>query len=393
MPVAVSRVYLYAAAPEDHVKCLAAADACGIPYTNVIGDYSRAWNLVAEAGNLVLAVGGAALHALYYNPCGWPNPQGMPGGHTPFEVFPAGRGIDEPKARYFVNAAGHTATDSLTLAVMLAHYAVHGTFPGGRQGLPPQQSPQHLCVAQASPSIRGIKSTAPGNGVTSPASGGVGIYADFHSPQLVRRAIELGWRGIAGTGALGIKERPYTQELSTQPGKNVSTVLSETNGGVWWLSFWTVSWPTGGDSFYEGGYQAGQYAGKMLVAYHGKYLPSCVIIDPEGYNTPASTTTEWAAWLKGWAAGVSSVNAQLQPGFYCNQWQYQTYRLDTIKLPAFIAVSPIGGNTPRVRGGNVAGYTAYYATCPTDDDIARVKSWGGQWSTVQFRGSGVDCGP
>ncbi|MBX6353802.1 MAG: hypothetical protein IRZ10_10760 [Thermoflavifilum sp.] len=394
MPMAASRVYLYAAVPGDYIKCYAAADVCGIPYSNVIGDFSKAWNLISDTGNLVIAVGGAALYALYYNPCNWPNPQGMPGGHTPFEAFPSGRGIDESKAGYFVNAAGYTAMDSLKLAVMLAYYAVHGTFPNGWDGLPRQETPQHQCVTGASPSVSLSAATVTANGVTSPpTSGGVGLYADFHSTALVQRAIQLGWKGIAATGALGIKGRPYTQELASQPDKNISSVLSGRSGDIWWLSFWTVSWPTGGDSFYEGGYQAGQYAAKTLLGYKGKYLPNYVIIDPEGYNQPANTTAEWSDWLNGWAAGIKSVHAGLQPAFYCNQWQYQTYKLNTIQLPAFIAVSPIGGNTPHVRGGNVIGYIAYYATCPAADDVATVKSWGAQWNTVQFRDSGVDCGP
>jgi hypothetical protein len=129
MPMSASNVYLYAAVPGDYVKCLAAADVCGIPYQNVTGDFTKAWLLVESGNQLVIAVGGAALHALHYNPCGWPNPRGMPAGHTPFEVFSSGCGIDASRAGYFVNAAGYTAIDSLKLAVMLAHYAVHGSFP------------------------------------------------------------------------------------------------------------------------------------------------------------------------------------------------------------------------------------------------------------------------
>ncbi|MDQ0190616.1 hypothetical protein JI721_02945 [Alicyclobacillus cycloheptanicus] len=407
MPVSASKVYLYAAVQGDYVKCFAAADAAGIPYSNVIGEFSKAWGLVQDGSNLVIAVGGAALYALYYNECGWSNPSGQAGGHTPFETFPSGRGVDTPKANYFVNAAGFTSLDSLKLAVMMAYYAVHGTFPAHWNNLPTQETPKKVCVSNSSPTLSGgftgggaASTTAPApatkTGRPAPntqASAGVGVYASFTSTTEVQKALQMGWKGIAATGALGTKSAPYTQELSSNMDKLISDVLSEGNYNVWWLSFWTVSWPAGGDSFYEGGYKAGQYAGKTILSYKGKVLPNAIVIDPEGYNTPATTSTEWSDWIRGWADGLAEVDANLRPGFYCNQYQYKTYNLASINLPAYIAVSPIEGNTPEVKGGNVEGYDAYYATCPATADVNRVQSWGGKYSTVQFRDSGVDCAP
>ncbi|MCL6444927.1 MAG: hypothetical protein K6T83_15980 [Alicyclobacillus sp.] len=390
MPAKPNQVFLYAAVEQDLWKALAAADVSGIPQENVLGNFSEAWHHVQNGNDLVIAVGGAALYALYYNPCGWPNPSGEAGGHTPFKMFPHGHGVDAPEADTFVNAAGKTAMSTLKLAVMLSYYAVHGTFPQLLHGLPQQETPQHRCLSHAQPNL-----TVPTvrSATTPNSSGGVGVYADFTSTAAVQHALQLGWPGIACTGALGIHESPYTKELTTCPDAVISEALNNTSGDVWWISYWTVSWPANGDAFYEGGYAAGRYAAETLTNLNGKYLPNYVVIDPEGYNTPAQTASEWMEWLHGWAEGITSVNSRLKPGFYCNQSQYVTYQLNTIDLPAFIAVSPIEGYRPTVSGNNIVGYAAYYAGCPAASYVAQVRSWGGKFNTVQFRDSGTDCGP
>ncbi|MHB1629182.1 MAG: hypothetical protein ACYCVB_12560 [Bacilli bacterium] len=135
---------------------------------------------------------------------------------------------------------------------------------------------------------------------------------------------------------------------------------------MFWLSFWTVSWPASGDTYHHAGYQAGKYAANTITGYNGTYVPNFMIIDPEGYNTPASTSSAWSDWINGWVEGIASVNTGLKTGFYVNQSQYTTYGLQAINAPAFIAVSPIEGNTPAVSGGNIEGCIACYASCPAD---------------------------
>jgi hypothetical protein len=396
MTVNQANLYFYAATQGDFLKCLAAADVCGIPQENAIGNYSQAWNLIAGGDNLVIAVGGAALYALYYNPCGWSNPAAIAGGRTPFDIFPDLQGVQGAEKNRFINAAGYTALDSLKLAVMLGYYAVHGVFPSGFLGMPRQETPQQKCVSDAAPIVNVNSShTVPRN--SSPPKSGtadsVGVYASFSSIAEITTAISHGWPGIGQTAALGTRGAPYTQVLSGRPDLNIAKFLQQANKEIWWLSFWTVSWPQSGDTFQQCGHVAGEYAAKIVQGYSGDVLPDYLILDPEGYNTPGSSLADWKAFITGWEAGIASVSKQIKAGFYCNQSQYMDYNLNEIPLPAFLAISPISGNKPFVKGSNIAGYIAYYAACPAKQDITQIQSWNGQYNTVQFRDSGADCGP
>lgn len=391
MAVSVEQVFLYAAVESDYMKCFAIADVCGIPYSNVLGNYNSAWQKILNGQDMLIAVGGAALYALYYNPCGWSNPSGLGQGQTPFNVFPCGQGISTPAANLFVNAAGYTALDSLKLGVMLAYYAIHETFPTLFTGLPRQETPQQVCVTGSSSNLS--LNTVMGTVQKSRGTATVGVYAAFQSATQVKNAITSGWGGIADTGGLGTISAPYTSELAGRPDYDVAEAIAETNGTAWWISFWTVSWPAVGDTFYQASYQAGQYVARLIDAYDVGFIPNYVVLDPEGYNTPATTVTDWHSFIQGWVDGVTSVDGKLVPAFYCNQSQYEDYQLSTLTTPAFIAISPISGNHPQVSGQNITGYITYYGNCPVSGDIAQIESWGGKYNTIQFRDNGVDCSP
>ncbi|WAH35834.1 hypothetical protein [Alicyclobacillus dauci] len=395
MTVPANRVYLYASTDNDYIKCLAAADVAGIPYSQCIGDYQEAWRICADPTNLLVDVGGAALYALYYNPCNWPNPAGQAGGHTPFVTYPDGHGVATVKANTFVNAGGYTALDSLTLAIMLSYYAIHGTFPHGYGGLPRQEIPQHVCVSGASPrlSVPNIQAPAPTPHPVTVNQPSVGVYASISTLAEAERALQLKWPGIGVTTALGTPQSPYTSVLPSHPDSLVAQALERVNSSAWWLSFWTVSWPSSGVTFHQAGYDAGQYAATQIDALPGTRRPDYVILDPEGYNQPAQTAQQFHDFVNGFAAGVTSINSTLKSGFYCNQSQYATYQLASVNLPAFVAIAPITGNHPMVSGHNITGYIAYYASCPSTSEINQVKSWGALYNAVQFRDSGVDCGP
>ena len=148
MALATGSVLLYAADPNDYASALAAAALAGIPSGNVIGNFETVWNDIASGDYLVIAVGGQANDALYYNPCGWANPAGEPAGTTPFDY--ASEPSDTlPGADLYENAAGSDAGNSLKLAVMLAYYAVNGSYPSGYGSLPAVQAASNTCPSNA----------------------------------------------------------------------------------------------------------------------------------------------------------------------------------------------------------------------------------------------------
>lgn len=148
MPLSPSKVILYAANQTDFAIALAAAEAAGIPEENVTGDFYTAWERTAAASHLVLAVGAPALNALYYNPCGWHNPQGSPAGSTPFAISSSPRD-SLPGANYFEKAAGFYASDTLYIATAFAAYAVKGRFPASFKNLPKLSNPSRHCLGKA----------------------------------------------------------------------------------------------------------------------------------------------------------------------------------------------------------------------------------------------------
>lgn len=242
-------------------------------------------------------------------------------------------------------------------------------------------------------------------GTNQPATG-VGVYGGFGTDAVVASAIGGGWPVIGDAGALGTMSAPYTAEVQSQPDLHVARSIASAGSASTWLSFWTVSGPSPGDNWNNAGYLAGRQAATTLDLYGAK--PSFVILDPEGYNGEPNTCAaqldgspgnpaDWALFLAGWATGIHSLNGRLTPSFYANQCQYNSGDLAAIRLPAFVAVSPVffsggSGNKPGVSGGNIRGYIAYYGGCLAAPYEATVNSWGAPYNTIQFSDSGVDCG-
>lgn len=144
--LSTSQVALYGANPSEYAIAISAAVAAGIPLSQVTGDFDTAATWVygdgaTNATYLVIAVGGDADLALYYNPCGWTtsvsgvNPCNTPFYHVsvPADTLPA--------YNHYESAYGATAMDSVQLAMMLAYYAVNGSYPSGMSTLPTVQSP------------------------------------------------------------------------------------------------------------------------------------------------------------------------------------------------------------------------------------------------------------
>ncbi len=140
-------VRLYAADPADDQAALAAASADGLPASQVTESFATAWDQASSGEYLVLAVGGPADDALYFNQCGWTAPDGLAGGSTPF--YYASSALNTlPAVDEYENAAGATAADTETLAADLAYYAVHGAYPAGATP-PAAAAPAAVCVGSA----------------------------------------------------------------------------------------------------------------------------------------------------------------------------------------------------------------------------------------------------
>ncbi|HEX6454471.1 MAG TPA: PKD domain-containing protein [Trebonia sp.] len=145
-----NQVILYAADPTDAAAARAAAQAAGLPASSVTTSFATAWADTLNGDTyLVLAVGGPAVGALYYNKCGWLNPSGLPAGGTPFFYY-VGEWNTPPGADAYVNAASDTAADTQTLATDLAYYALHGTLPPGVTTTPAPVGPPNSCVGSPS---------------------------------------------------------------------------------------------------------------------------------------------------------------------------------------------------------------------------------------------------
>lgn len=136
MALSASQIAFYGADTADYTSATAAAQALGISPKHVTGDFNTAATWVADGTYMVIAVGGQAAMALYWNPCGWSTTAfSDPGCQTPFSYYqyPYDGSIS---ANYFESAAGASGLDSLKLAIMLGYFAMHGTYPNGMCCLP-----------------------------------------------------------------------------------------------------------------------------------------------------------------------------------------------------------------------------------------------------------------
>ena len=138
-------VRLYAADQADYQAALAAASAAGLPADQVTQSFTTAWNETSSGEYLVIAAGGPADDALYYNVCGWTAPDGLGAGSTPFYYTTAAL-TSLPAMNEYENAAGQTAADTAARSADLAYYAVHGSFPAGVTSPPPAAPPAYACA-------------------------------------------------------------------------------------------------------------------------------------------------------------------------------------------------------------------------------------------------------
>lgn len=264
-------------------------------------------------------------------------------------------------------------------------------------------------------------------GVSSPPPQGVGVYAIPSAKW--GQAITDGWPIVSETGGLGTQSAPWvgftsTKSVASSPDFLMGQSIYNSHKRVTWLSFWTVSGPLKSETlapatYYNHGFAAGVWVATQIDQYRGLGVglkPDWVIFDPEGYpdnhsgldapgGSTAATLTKyasyWSAMLKGWSAGIASVDPTLNAGVYASQSEYRNYNLVTQSMPVFVAVAfgnggplPIAG----ASGSNIRGFISFSASCSPVATLQQEEAtllnppWSGQFNTLQFN-AGVYCPP
>lgn len=134
-----SNLLLYAATTADLQTARGIAAALGLPSTSIQNDFSIVWEHVSSGSYQVIAIWGAALDSLYFNPCGWRNPINDPAGGTPLSIV--GPTNTLPGPNNFVNGAGSTAAETLYISAAYAYYALYGSYPSEFQSPPKPEGP------------------------------------------------------------------------------------------------------------------------------------------------------------------------------------------------------------------------------------------------------------
>ena len=138
------RVLVYGATPDDKAAADSAANAAGLPASQVTSSFAVAWAAVLSGNYLVIASGTAATSALEYNVCGWTNPSGEIAGSTPYDYVTAAR-TTLPGADLFVNGSAATSADGPQRVADLTYFAVHGVLPPGQTAIPAPARAVYAC--------------------------------------------------------------------------------------------------------------------------------------------------------------------------------------------------------------------------------------------------------
>lgn len=134
----------------------------------------------------------------------------------------------------------------------------------------------------------------------------------------------------------------------------------------------------------------------MTAANSTGYLPQYVVIDLEG-AIPPTNSSQFRTLVQGWVSGINTGSSgELTAALYANQYQWNSYDLNTLNVPGFVAISPISSsNPPSATGSNIPGFNGYYGTCVNGNcngDVTVLNSFG-ETNSIQFSDSGDDCGP
>jgi len=143
------RILLYAATSADYANAQAGASAAGLPQAQVTDNFDVAWAATLSGDYLVIAIGTAAVDALYVNDCGWSNPSGDDLGTTPFYYYVAPY-YGLPGTDAFVNATAASSSKAVAAATDATYYALNDKLPSGVKSMPTLTGPDYEC--EGSPS-------------------------------------------------------------------------------------------------------------------------------------------------------------------------------------------------------------------------------------------------
>ncbi len=371
MTISATNILLYAATANDCQLALGAAAVAGIAATNVIRDFETAWEVVADGTYLVIAVGDDANNALYYNPCGWTNPDGSPAGETPFETVASP--VDSlPGANYYENAAGPDNLGTIEIAAAFAYYAVNGHFLEGYSSYPTPSTPSDTCAGSASAacpcSIPGTLSGTVESGganatgldtddvISSTSAGeiataGLTFVIRYVSLESAEQSGDLTSDEAANILAAGLALMPV--QHVAEPGWTPTSALGTTNGQNAAGNVRSVGFPSGVN----------------------------VWLDLEGI-AEGTATPAIIDYCNNWAAAVRAAPYSFSPGLYVGydtflsadqlaQLDFQHYWESESSVP-----SPTGRGYQMVQTGSESGYGITYDPDATQyDELSGTVQW------------------
>ncbi len=294
------------------------------------------------------------------------------------------------------------------------------------------------------------------NGIIWSFPTSVGVYA-YPDPQ--SNVMGDGWGILGITGGLGTTTSPWV-DVTKDADYSAGMAIQRSGRRVPWMSYWTVSGaytqPTllgdpcatqraasaAEQSFAFGitGYTAGQAVARKIAGYAAQGLrlkPDYVILDPEGYpdynsgfacrvgGASSADAPNFTAMIRGWVAGLASVDPSLKGAFYATQSQFSAFGAAQLRtsagayIPGFLAVAfgysgnpanplvvphPISSSIPygkaAVANSNLLGIIAFYAGVPFSVECSAwtgvaaqaLDSWGTPMNTLQFD-PGRSCTP
>jgi len=240
-----------------------------------------------------------------------------------------------------------------------------------------------------------------------------GIFAQFASTDDVVSAVNTyGWPGVSITEGSAIETSPYTKTVKPGDTSETATAIIEgayARASFWWMSVWQVSGPKPAenesesdlaDGLKKAAYTAAfKVAGPtvMAAANQGGFVPSYIVLDPEGGYEPQSAG-QAQAMIKGWVDGLIAYSSAFQ---YLGAWYlpgedyFSSWDANSMGVPILLGTFIPPEVTPLPTGSNLVGYmvkdNSSSACANAADDVTTIDGWGANMNTLQVPDSRYQC--